>query len=468
MRLQSMILPNRICEETLVYCRYEGQVRLDRTAVVMGENSVFSTDTYMNMFDVKHWLKYTDVVQVNLICRYIGKGNLEIHCVRDGQDLIVEQLLLDSTELAEVNYTINAKDNAGIIYCRIICEEQLTIYSLNYECNEAARDIKLGINICTYKREKKLKSNLDTFYGSSFFDEKDELYGKMIICVVDNASEIQLDKHFYVNLIHNENTGGSGGFTAGIRYLKNQNLTHVVMMDDDVEFYIESFYRLYALLAYMGEDCGDCMIAGRMFRTDDRYLQYTASEVWNGGDLRHIGYNSDMRERKTALAANEGQGEYSGWWLACFGIDFIKANEPEPFFLHCDDVEYGLRHGGMPIILNGFQVWHETAEYRQSPVITYYDWRNSLFVNEKMGIKEPKEELMKRFMWTISDFYSRGELLQEYMVIRAVRDYLRGFDWLHKLDSARYHKKLTKIATGKYKNAIFSRLVIYLINKKYF
>ena len=56
-------------------------------------------------------------------------------------------------------------------------------------------------------------------------------------------------------------------------------------------------------------------------------------------------------------------------------------NDVLPFFIHCDDVEYGLRCGRKPIIIEGVQVWHETYDKRMTPLMQYYDTRNPLFDN---------------------------------------------------------------------------------------
>ena len=140
-------------------------------------------------------------------------------------------------------------------------------------------------------------------------------------------------------------------------------------------------------------------------------------------------------------------------------------NEPMPFFLHCDDVEYGLRHGGTPIILNGIQVWHEVAQYRQSPIMTYYDWRNSLFVNAELGLDMGKDEIIDKFMNRITLYHVEKKYDYEYMVIRAMEDYLKGRKWLYRIDSERYHKKLQASSGSRYKNAILWRKVKYLIKR---
>ena len=118
---------------------------------------------------------------------------------------------------------------------------------------------------------------------------------------------------------------------------------------------------------------------------------------------------------------NENEGaEYGGWWFACYPMDFVEKNRPMPFFLHCDDVEYGLRHGGTPIILNGIQVWHETCEYRQSPVVAYYDTRNTLFVNEFLNDIFDYDDVLDKWKQKITEAHLNA-IAWRYVALRFKR-----------------------------------------------
>ena len=64
---------------------------------------------------------------------------------------------------------------------------------------------------------------------------------------------------------------------------KEEQFTHIIFMDDDVEFQIESFYRLFAFLSYIKKEKQNLAVAGRMFRQDKKYIQYTAGKIWNRG-----------------------------------------------------------------------------------------------------------------------------------------------------------------------------------------
>ena len=136
----------------------------------------------------------------------------------------------------------------------------------------------------------------------------------------------------------------------------------------------------------------------------------------------------------------------------------MEKNRPLPFFLHCDDVEYGLRHGGTPIILNGIQVWHETYEYRQSPVTAYYDTRNTLIVNAMIGILPPKDIVLGEWKRKISEAHVQGDYLLERMLILGLMDAAKGKKYLYKCQKSKKYAQLYKRRkASKIGNAILWR-----------
>jgi len=130
-----------------------------------------------------------------------------------------------------------------------------------------------------------------------------------------------------------------------------------------------------------------------------------------------------------------------------------------PFFIHCDDVEYGLRCGRKPIIIEGVQVWHETYDKRMTPLMQYYDTRNPLFVNQIYGFLPETEQVMEAWKQKITEYHVRKDWLTEYYVILAMNDFLKGMRWLKRINAERYHRKLQRARSSKLKNAVCWRVV---------
>jgi len=470
-----MIVQNVLYGDGEMYLRVSGEVRGKGNCIRVARGGIVSTDTYMNAFDIGTWKKYTLVETAAAILSLRGSGKIRmLYCQQGGHSICIEEKQIDNfysvqDDWAEFKFDMPGSLVKGIVYFEFEAEEDTNLRAWYTIGSKYIRNIKISLVICTYQRRRQLEALIDIFRQSGGDAE-----GWLRVRIVDNASEITGQYGSGIEIYHNPNTGGSGGFARGMEEtLKGMGAfpaTHVVLMDDDAVLQMESLYRLHAILALMRDSYQDEVVAGRMFRLDKPYVQYTAAEIWNKGDIRHIGWNQTMTEKDCLWKMNENQdAEYSGWWFACFPVEYIRNNRPLPFFLHCDDVEYGLRHGGTPILLNGIQVWHESYENRQPPVMAYYDCRNSLFVNSLYAFLDWRDvTFWKRFKGKITEAHNREDYLREYFIIRAYRDYLRGYKWFIEKNDIKIHNDLVRRKkVNRYINSVrWRRVGVKLFVKK--
>ena len=471
MVLQNCFVPDEICGNPEIYYRSSGKLCTDHDTVLLEAGEELCADTYMNMLDIGAWEKYTTIRKFIFSCRLHGKGTISlVHREKDMEKKITEVSYGDGIcesgahlEALTLQIELPEEIRSGMIFFCLKAETETQLYRANFYTEDPPdRMISLSLVICTYKRKESLEENLDHIRKDpelrKLFQEK-----RFIVRVVDNAKELSDSYGKGIRVYPNENTGGSGGFSRGMEEsVKEKELyqtSHVILMDDDVKLQVESLHRLYALLSHIRPKYAQEPVAGRMFRLDRREIQYTAAEIWNGGDLRHIGWNHDMTLKENLPSMNNNEGaEYGGWWFACYPIEYVEKNRPLPFFLHCDDVEYGLRHGGTPIILNGIQVWHETYEYRQSPVTAYYDTRNTLIVNAMIGKLPPKEIVLGEWKRKISEAHVQGDYLLERMHILGLMDAAKGKKYLYKCQKSKKYAQLYKRRkASKIGNAILWR-----------
>lgn len=471
MVLQNCFVPDEICGNPEIYYRSSGKLCTDHDTVLLEAGEELCADTYMNMLDIGAWEKYTTIRKFIFSCRLHGKGTISlVHREKDMEKKIKEVSYGDGIcesgahlEALTLQIELPEEIRSGMIFFCLKAETETQLYRANFYTEDPPdRMISLSLVICTYKRKESLEENLDHIRKDpelrKLFQEK-----RFIVRVVDNAKELSDSYGKGIRVYPNENTGGSGGFSRGMEEsVKEKELyqtSHVILMDDDVKLQVESLHRLYALLSHIRPKYAQEPVAGRMFRLDRREIQYTAAEIWNGGDLRHIGWNHDMTLKENLPSMNNNEGaEYGGWWFACYPIEYVEKNRPLPFFLHCDDVEYGLRHGGTPIILNGIQVWHETYEYRQSPVTAYYDTRNTLIVNAMIGILPPKDIVLGEWKRKISEAHVQGDYLLERMLILGLMDAAKGKKYLYKCQKSKKYAQLYKRRkASKIGNAILWR-----------
>lgn len=333
------------------------------------------------------------------------------------------------------------------------------------ERRAAMDNVYIALIICTYHRKEIVEANIAQLQASAFFDREDKKhFGHLYIYVVDNGEDFDPVNTPFLRVIQNtKNTGGSGGFQRGLEEIRKSDLefTHVIFMDDDVRYEIESFYILYDYLLQATAADRDRPVAGRMLCMDRPNIQYTAAEIWNGGKIQHVEHMRDLSvfPFETGKVEKNSGADYGGWWFCCYPMSFAKNNDILPFFLHCDDVEYGLRCGKSPVIIEGVHVWHETYDKRMTPLMLYYDTRNPLFVNQIHGIGAAPEYIFSEWKNTITKYHVMKDWTSEYYVILAMNDFLKGLNWLMRIDSAKYHKRLQRVRGNRYKNAIFWRIV---------
>ena len=428
--LQHICLPEKDGDIPELYYRAEGSVIQMKNSLVLRRGGRVITNTYMNLLDESAWNRYTGLTEWELRIHARGHGRIRIYGWTDGTEKLLSEA--EFTSVQTVERVFHGKFGNRKIYFEILAEEEFVLDQARYTADfeKPVKQIHMSLVICTYHRKEAVQRNMEAIRRSRFFDQSAEYYKGLDLKIIDNGSELKQTEEDYFKVIHNPNTGGSGGFSRGILESRcdeeKYGTTHLIFMDDDVEIIEETFYRLYSLLCILKDEYSESMVGGRMFRMDRREIQYTASEVWNGGNIIHIGENQDMTRWENLTEMNSRSGEYSGWWFACFTMDFARGNLPLPFFIHCDDVEYGLRHGGAPIILNGIQVWHETHEYRKSIRMEYYDTRNSLIVNTLRDVFQNPKEVWENCKKRLDDYWNRKEYDMAYAVCIGLIDYIKG------------------------------------------
>lgn len=493
--LQNLVFPDEICSEEEMYYRSLENMKKKEKGFLLAPGASVTADTYMNVLDVGWLQKYTQVEQVLLELQVLGSGKLKIWSF-DGK----KQRILQEQEIRERNqgirrkkqklvYEIKLEKGQKFIWWEAIAEKDsgqeghrqegyrkecfgkcLEICDGKYFVRRnKSREVKLAVIVCTYRRKEAIRRLLEILQNSPFWEKRSVYYQKLELILVDNASELEkngLELEEYGNLwelFPNRNVGGSGGFQRGMEELRRKQekagFTHCILMDDDALLQAESLIRLYGFLKLCREEYRKSPVAGRMFQIDQSYLQLTAGEVWNGGYLLHVDGMLDMRRRENALKESNEDGEYGGWWFCCYPVSWVQKEDPMPFFLHCDDVEYGLRYGIRSVSIRGVQVWHEAPKQRQTPIAGYYDCRNMAFVNQIIRYPGGRKHLKK--IWRDNLFTSiiKGNRTRERLQLLGIWDYHKRMNWLKKQDPCITQKRVEKFAQDTLENRILYRLL---------
>jgi len=440
MKLQSIVFPSlKELDINELYIKQDRNIIIESDSKVrISARGILDTGTYFNSFSLRKWFEYTTIQQVRLKGKLTGACRIEVYerAVVEGtmEEFCILNYELNSDQETEINLEISPKRTDSMCYVKIEAINDTIVNQLCYWTEEQKNDfIKIAAAICTYKREPYIKRNMDIIQDRILNNKESALREHLNIIIVDNGQT--LDSCYEdMKLIKNRNTGGTGGFTRGIievlRQTEEKKYTHILLMDDDIDIEPETFERMYSLLSLLKEKYRSSFIGGAMLRRDEPYIQEEAGATWDG-ILHPHGKALDLRDVGSIIKNDEIYPvDYNAWWYCCFPVSEVGFdNLPLPFFIHCDDMEYGLRNADNWILLNGICVWHEVAAARKNIIRDYYDVRNFMVLNilyDKKGYSRLQltKALIRRLV--------AGFLLPKLsfsMRINAMKDFFRGPLW---------------------------------------
>ena len=463
MKLQNIIFPEPgICMVKELYYHAEDDVEYDPANRYMlfknGGISVF--DTYFNSITAEKWEKYTRIGSIKVTVKIRGSFKISLlHKERLISGVITRNLgdfeiSTDAGETKEFTFSFDTQSANGMFCFSLLClEDNSVFYGGYYSSNipkQQIRDVKIGVIICTFKRERFIQKNINSLSKHFFDDKNSDMYNKLEIFVIDNGKTLDIDaiSTDKIHVFHNNNTGGSGGFTRGmIEVLKlneKAGFSHVLLMDDDVIIEPESIVRTYTMLSILKDEYRDTFVGGAMLRLDNQYIQVESGGRWNAGNLVSLKRDLDLRKCEPCLYNEiEEKADFNAWWYCTIPMEVIRHdNLALPLFIRGDDVEFGIRNMKHLILLNGICVWHEPFENKYSSTTFYYILRNRLIDNSIHSIAYPKKHLKKELAGQVlrEIFYYRYKNAD--LLMRAVSDFLKGPDWLLSQDGALLHKEI--------------------------
>lgn len=167
--------------------------------------------------------------------------------------------------------------------------------------------VKIALDICTFKCEKFIEANINLLNEKFLENPNSFMHDKLEVFVSDNAHTLDIDKISTdkVHIVQNKNVGGAGGFTRGMIEIMNvreqKEITHILVMDDDVRIEPESMYRTCTLLSCLKEQYKDAFVGGAMLRLDRQYQQVESGGVWNSGNLISLKSGLNLQEVEPIL-----------------------------------------------------------------------------------------------------------------------------------------------------------------------
>lgn len=309
------------------------------------------------------------------------------------------------------------------------------------EVDESAiRPIKLALATTTFMKEQYVVSNIEAV-KREVLGSDDAIASSFHMYVIDNGSTLDAAalSDDGVTVIPNANVGGAGGFARGmIAAIEGENVpsgfdfTHVLLMDDDVTVFPESFKRTFNLLSLARGEYKDAFINGAMLQAHRPNAQFedVAHVLKSGAYQRVKGYL--FMDTLADVAMNEVvdvevPGAYGAWWYSCIPVSAIKENGlPLPVFFRCDDVEYGMRCKPTYMTMNGICVWHDAFDDRfRASVDGYQYMRNFPIVMASSGNVNLTPHMLRAARMTLIFIRSLGYETAE-LILDGLEDYMKG------------------------------------------
>ena len=335
--------------------------------------------------------------------------------------------------------------NSEVISFQIFTKSKVVLYDGFYSAladENRINDPRIVLVTTTYKKESYVYNNLELLKDTVFKDS--ELRDHFKWKIIDNGRT--LDPHTVgddrIRIIPNKNVGGAGGFTRGIieALKENDRPSNILLMDDDVIFYPESFRRVYMLLLLQKKEYRDYFISGAMLEISEKNIQHEDVGLFN-----LLGEHGPAKPRYDlclwdSVILNEkylpeDSHQYSGWWFCCIPTTVAREdNLPLPFFIRGDDVEYSIRNNAKFITMNGICIWHEGFGTKFSAAMELYQvHRNDLILQSMTPVLQDVDVVkrMKDLFWQeIYKFNYKGADL----ICDAFEDYLKGPEYFKNID----------------------------------
>lgn len=446
---------------------------------VLPAGGSYDFSTYYGGLSLRKWCLYTYAKDYEFHVRVKGRGTLTLmkldpYSFRPEELAGRESLIIDSpnrfmdyvVRLGEVRHNIHGVVPAIVgVRFDVTTENDMVVSSASWHAtvdDARLRDVKIAVCTTTFKKEHYITANIervrrDILYKTceSDYDEVadepwfDEVSRHFLMNVIDNGQTLDATAltGAGITVFPNQNAGGAGGFARGMLEARKQpDVTHVLLMDDDVVFNTESFVRTYNILRIVRDEYANAFLGGAMMSIIEPEVM--SEDV---GFMNYGGYCATLKptlKMNTAhdIVTNETfvpplyrpecqdlRQNYQAWWYCCIPMTEVeKRGMPMPIFVRFDDVEYSLRDGrdGMRkfITMNGINVWHEPFFSRyDSAVERYQTTRNVLVIRSTSNAAKESDfngMIANAFNLEMKRFnYDDAEL-----IIEGVEDYLKGPD----------------------------------------
>ena len=262
--------------------------------------------------------------------------------------------------------------------------------------DEPTRDVRLGIAITTFRREKEVKAAVARLARDI---AGHNLYRDMIdIAVVDNGGTLSREDVKGALLIKNRNLGGTGGFTRGlIHYQESGKHTHCLFMDDDASCEAGAIFRSMSFMRHAVNP--KVSLSGAMLFENIKFMQWE-NGAWFDGGCHSLKRDFDLRDPKM-LWENEEETDrpvYGAWWFFFFPLAEAKRYSL-PFFVRGDDIDFSYANDFKVASLNGVSCWQQDFKTKESAMTAYLFLRSHVIHHLTIPTLKCSFRIIWKILW---------------------------------------------------------------------
>ncbi len=413
----------------------------------------FDFTTYFNGIPVQKWHRYTCIQDVFVHLELKGSPCQIFFMWSDALVQKDKPTRLSTpiviTEASDtwtpVDFKMPIPENAVFAGFSIVSDGSVFMRNGYYYAQVDEKDIKqvdLALATTTFKKEEFIKKNI-SLLKNEVLESNDPIAQHFTVHVIDNGNTLDAaglsSDHIIVH--PNSNVGGSGGFARGmIEALEQQPpATHVLLMDDDVAVSSESIKRTYTLLTLLNKTYKDAFISGTMlnYEVGEDFWEDLGFMTPEGRFapvkpfmrmtlLQDIVFDETFTQKKKQLKQT-----YAAWWYCCIPTKTIrKKGMPLPFFVRCDDAEYGIRCRPKFITMSGICVWHLPFHARYSAAVERYQTTRNTLIAQMVTGMAPKSDFMLELLNNLRLELKKFNYKDAELVLDGFEDFLKGPDFI--------------------------------------
>lgn len=449
--LYSFLFPSyELCCEEQLYVHFHGEAcsySFKDGTVSLGKKTSVDLLTYFNSFTTTKWKKYTDVRHLGIYLDFRGDALVFLKHQTESACATVAQWRIRSSEKATWLCPLPefVLELEGIIGIHLVAEDESILYGGGYVSTDApTQNVRLGIGITTYKREKAVKASVERL-GRAI--SAHPLYHDTIdITVVDNGQTLSPDDVPAATLIPNRNLGGTGGFMRNlIHYRDLGSYTHCLFMDDDANCEPGSIFRSLSFLRHATDT--SVAISGAMLSENVQFIQWE-NGAWFDKQCHPLHCNLDLRQPDNLFLNEKEYTEnptYGAWWYFMFPIARVE-NFTFPFFVRGDDIQFSYMNHFTICRMNGISTWQEDFKTKESPMTLYLDIRSHIV--HHMLLQQINNDALTiiKLVWS---FFSRFNNSYQYdtanAIVTSFNDMQKGSQyWEENIDTQKIREKIKK------------------------